>query len=83
MELILSKVSPLDKTNLPVSVIFKKKQKKKKEVCSYRQVTPFLRGQVLAENVYATQDVPPTHTTNVDGYAIRCRLLNSTEVFGL
>jgi molybdopterin biosynthesis enzyme len=38
------------------------------------KVTPALSGHVLAEDVYAPQDVPPTPTTNVDGYAVRCRL---------
>ena len=37
------------------------------------EVTPSLKGHVLAENVYAAQDVPSTFTTNVDGYAIRCK----------
>ncbi|EJU06392.1 molybdenum cofactor biosynthesis protein [Dacryopinax primogenitus] len=30
-----------------------------------------LSGHVLAEDVYAPQDVPNTRTTNVDGYAVR------------
>ncbi|KAF8207824.1 MoaB/Mog domain-containing protein [Mycena galopus ATCC 62051] len=34
-------------------------------------VTPELRGHVLAEDVYAPQDVPSTSTTSVDGYALR------------
>jgi gephyrin len=37
------------------------------------EVTPSLKGHVLAENVYAAQDVPSTFTTNVDGYALRCK----------
>jgi gephyrin len=36
------------------------------------QVTPELRGHVLAEDVYAPQNVPSTSTTSVDGYALRC-----------
>ncbi|KAF8841581.1 hypothetical protein BDN67DRAFT_967000 [Paxillus ammoniavirescens] len=34
-------------------------------------VTPALAGHVLAENVYAPQNIPSTQTTNVDGYAFR------------
>lgn len=34
-------------------------------------VNPQLRGHVLAEDVYAPQDVPSTQTTSVDGYALR------------
>ncbi|KAJ8516653.1 hypothetical protein ONZ45_g6072 [Pleurotus djamor] len=34
-------------------------------------VTPELSGHVLAEDVYAQQDVPSRATTNVDGYALR------------
>ncbi|KAJ7369083.1 MoaB/Mog domain-containing protein [Mycena albidolilacea] len=34
-------------------------------------VTPELRGHVLAEDVYAPQNVPSTSTTSVDGYAMR------------
>ncbi|KAJ7880952.1 hypothetical protein B0H13DRAFT_2050012 [Mycena leptocephala] len=34
-------------------------------------VTHELRGHVLAEDVYAPQNVPLTSTTNVDGYALR------------
>lgn len=34
-------------------------------------VTSKLRGCVVAEDVYATQDVPASLTTNVDGYAVR------------
>ncbi|KIK96138.1 hypothetical protein PAXRUDRAFT_32580 [Paxillus rubicundulus Ve08.2h10] len=34
-------------------------------------VTPALAGYVLAEDVYARQNIPPTQTTNVDGYALR------------
>lgn len=30
-----------------------------------------MRGHVLAEDVYAPQDVPESRTTNVDGYAVR------------
>ena len=36
-------------------------------------VTPDLRGSVLAEDIFAPQDVPATFTTNVDGYAVRCK----------
>ncbi|EFI27789.1 molybdenum cofactor biosynthesis protein [Coprinopsis cinerea okayama7 len=36
-----------------------------------RAVDHTLRGYVLAEDVYAPHNVPPTPTTNVDGYAIR------------
>ncbi|KAJ7098600.1 MoaB/Mog domain-containing protein [Mycena belliarum] len=36
-----------------------------------KQVTPDLSGHVLAEDVYAPQDVPSTPTTSVDGYALR------------
>ncbi|TFK55434.1 molybdenum cofactor biosynthesis protein [Heliocybe sulcata] len=35
------------------------------------KVTPALKGHVLAEDVYAPQDVPTTYTTSVDGYALR------------
>ncbi|EJF62323.1 molybdenum cofactor biosynthesis protein [Dichomitus squalens LYAD-421 SS1] len=34
-------------------------------------VSEALRGLVIAEDVYAPQNVPATFTTNVDGYAIR------------
>ncbi|KAI0921190.1 hypothetical protein AcW2_006245 [Taiwanofungus camphoratus] len=34
-------------------------------------VTSNLRGHVLAEDVYAPQNVPPTYTTSADGYALR------------
>ncbi|KAL5508173.1 hypothetical protein ACEPAH_5792 [Sanghuangporus vaninii] len=34
-------------------------------------VTAALKGTVLAEDVYAPQDVPPAPTTNMDGYAVR------------
>lgn len=34
-------------------------------------VTSQLRGHVLAEDVYAPQNVPATFTTSVDGYALR------------
>ncbi|KAJ7066192.1 molybdenum cofactor biosynthesis protein [Mycena amicta] len=34
-------------------------------------VTQALRGHVLAEDVYAPQNVPSTSTTSVDGYALR------------
>jgi len=36
------------------------------------QVNPDLRNHILAENVYASRDVPPRATTSVDGYALRC-----------
>ncbi|KAJ7721865.1 MoaB/Mog domain-containing protein [Mycena metata] len=36
-----------------------------------RLVTHELRGHVLAEDVYAPQNVPLTSTTSVDGYALR------------
>ncbi|KAJ7034160.1 MoaB/Mog domain-containing protein [Mycena alexandri] len=36
-----------------------------------RLVTHELSGHVLAEDVYAPQNVPPTSTTSVDGYALR------------
>ncbi|EPQ59047.1 hypothetical protein GLOTRDRAFT_113867 [Gloeophyllum trabeum ATCC 11539] len=35
------------------------------------KVNPALKGHVLAEDVYATQNVPSTYTTSVDGYALR------------
>ncbi|KAI9000732.1 molybdenum cofactor biosynthesis protein [Trametes punicea] len=35
-------------------------------------VTPNLRGHVIAEDVYAPQNVPVAPSTNVDGYALRC-----------
>ncbi|KAF9778616.1 MoaB/Mog domain-containing protein [Thelephora terrestris] len=35
------------------------------------KVSPTLRGHVLAEDVFASSDVPFTSTTNVDGYALR------------
>ncbi|KAI6040445.1 hypothetical protein EDC04DRAFT_2894173 [Pisolithus marmoratus] len=34
-------------------------------------VTASLAGHVLAEDVYAPQDIPSSKTTNVDGYAVR------------
>ncbi|KAH9844355.1 MoaB/Mog domain-containing protein [Rhodofomes roseus] len=34
-------------------------------------VTANIKGHVLAEDVYAPQDVPSTSTTSVDGYALR------------
>ncbi|KAF9067623.1 MoaB/Mog domain-containing protein [Rhodocollybia butyracea] len=34
-------------------------------------VTASLRGHILAEDVYAPADLPPTKTTSVDGYALR------------
>ncbi|KAH7876491.1 uncharacterized protein C8R40DRAFT_1100302 [Lentinula edodes] len=34
-------------------------------------VNAFLRGHILAEDVYASSDYPPTKTTSVDGYALR------------
>nr|VWO96104.1 N/A [Ganoderma boninense] len=34
-------------------------------------VTAALRGHVIAEDVYAPQNVPSTFSTNVDGYALR------------
>ncbi|KAH7912952.1 MoaB/Mog domain-containing protein [Hygrophoropsis aurantiaca] len=34
-------------------------------------VTPTLAGHVLAEDVYAPQNVPPSKSTSVDGYALR------------
>jgi gephyrin len=37
------------------------------------QVTPALKGHVLAEDVLAPQNVPFTKTTSVDGYALRCK----------
>ncbi|KZT66051.1 hypothetical protein DAEQUDRAFT_489147 [Daedalea quercina L-15889] len=38
---------------------------------SEQPVTAQLKGHVLAEDVYAPQDVPLTFTTSVDGYALR------------
>ncbi|KAF9498679.1 hypothetical protein BDN71DRAFT_1443074 [Pleurotus eryngii] len=35
------------------------------------RVSPGLKGHILAENVYAPQNVPIRETTNVDGYALR------------
>ncbi|OBZ70254.1 Molybdenum cofactor synthesis protein cinnamon [Grifola frondosa] len=40
-------------------------------VISEELVTSHLRGYVLAEDVYASQNVPSSYTTNVDGYALR------------
>ncbi|EJD01356.1 uncharacterized protein FOMMEDRAFT_147908 [Fomitiporia mediterranea MF3/22] len=34
-------------------------------------VTSALKGSVLAEDVYASHDIPATQTTNMDGYAVR------------
>ncbi|KAJ3975269.1 MoaB/Mog domain-containing protein [Lentinula raphanica] len=34
-------------------------------------VNASLRGHILAEDVYASADFPPTKTTSVDGYALR------------
>ncbi|KAJ3533926.1 hypothetical protein NMY22_g7136 [Coprinellus aureogranulatus] len=36
-----------------------------------RKVDYTLRGYVLAEDIYAPSDAPPTATTSVDGYALR------------
>ncbi|KAI0068608.1 hypothetical protein BV25DRAFT_1904010 [Artomyces pyxidatus] len=36
-----------------------------------KPVTPDLKGHVLAEDVFAPQNVPLSQTTNVDGYALR------------
>ncbi|CDO73824.1 hypothetical protein BN946_scf185015.g153 [Trametes cinnabarina] len=36
-------------------------------------VTPDLRGHVIAEDVYALHNVPLSPSTNVDGYALRCK----------
>lgn len=36
-------------------------------------VGPELQGHVLAEDVFAPQDVPSSPTTSVDGYAMRCK----------
>jgi len=36
------------------------------------QVNPDLRNHILAEDVYASQDVPLRATTSVDGYVLRC-----------
>ncbi|KAI0331312.1 hypothetical protein GY45DRAFT_1353476 [Cubamyces sp. BRFM 1775] len=41
-------------------------------------VSPHLRGHVIAEDVYAPQNVPATPSTNVDGYALR-----STDLPGI
>lgn len=37
------------------------------------KVTPRLRETVLAEDVFAPGDVPSSNTTNMDGYAVRCK----------
>lgn len=37
------------------------------------QVGHKLTGYILAEDVYAPQNVPSTATTSVDGYALRCK----------
>lgn len=43
-----------------------------------------LRGCVLAEDVIAISQIPPTPTSNVDGYALRCTSIRAleSEVFG-
>ena len=46
-------------------------------ICSFGdicQVSSDLKGSVLAEDIYAPQDVPPAPTTNMDGYAVRCMI---------
>lgn len=65
--MIMTAVKPLEETLLPVSINMSI------SVCTYGiQVTPALVGCVLAQDVYASHDVPATPTTNVDGYAVVC-----------
>lgn len=49
----------------------------------YLQVTPALKGHVLAEDVFAPHNVPATATTSVDGYAVRCKLLIVSDCVSL
>ncbi|KAF9266182.1 hypothetical protein L218DRAFT_922674 [Marasmius fiardii PR-910] len=36
-----------------------------------RPVEPGLAGFILAEDIFSPSDFPPSHTTNVDGYAVK------------
>jgi gephyrin len=47
---------------------------------SQPQVSPALKGYVLAEDVLAPQNVPFTYTTSVDGYALRCKPFPGIEL---
>ncbi|SJL02520.1 uncharacterized protein ARMOST_05851 [Armillaria ostoyae] len=44
-------------------------------------VTPALVGYVLAQDVYASHDVPATPTTNVDGYAVICDAIDANGTY--
>ncbi|KAK0207011.1 hypothetical protein DFS33DRAFT_1255556 [Desarmillaria ectypa] len=44
-------------------------------------VTPSLAGYVLAQDVYASHDVPATPTTNVDGYAVICDAIDANGTY--
>ncbi|EIM85648.1 molybdenum cofactor biosynthesis protein [Stereum hirsutum FP-91666 SS1] len=59
---------PLFSPNEAVGTIFREIRTLSTEK---KQVTPALKGHVLAEDVYAPQDIPFMHTTSADGYAIR------------
>ena len=40
----------------------------------------YMTGRVLAQDVVATEDVPPFHNTAVDGYAVRATDTEQTPV---
>ncbi|KAK0491505.1 MoaB/Mog domain-containing protein [Armillaria novae-zelandiae] len=44
-------------------------------------VTPALVGHVLAQDVYASRDVPATPATNVDGYAVICDAIDANGTY--
>ncbi|KAG7447648.1 uncharacterized protein BT62DRAFT_1075023 [Guyanagaster necrorhizus] len=44
-------------------------------------VTPSLAGYVLAQDVYASHDVPAIPTTNVDGYAVICDAIDANGTY--
>jgi gephyrin len=45
------------------------------------QVGSSLKGYIIAEDVYAPNDIPATRTTSVDGYALRCKLRGLSSLF--
>ena len=77
---VLREVRPLPVYDEPVSILsaFCKVVLSDLTTIRTHQVTSKLRGYVIAEDVYAPQNVPITHSTNVDGYALRCE--SSTSV---
>ena len=46
-----------------------------RQLSGFMKVSPQLRETVLAEDVFAPGDVPSSKTTNMDGYALRCRIV--------